>query len=175
MGQQPDLRKGDQALVCACILRVSSGLWPLLRCPHPRFATPTLSLSPPLGHQCQMAATLYIRHQDSGRVSASLELRQSPGSLFPALPSRVVPGSSWCSQHFPAVSLIEMLNTDIPGICQPKQIPLMVPSQQVGSVWLPTVPPTRTDYCDVSPAGFFSLSSHSPSFKPQDLASSGWH
>lgn len=90
MGQQPDLRKGDQALVCACILRVSSGLWPLLRCPHPRFATPTLSLSPPLGHQCQMAATLYIRHQDSGRVSASLELRQSPGSL-PSTPQQSGP------------------------------------------------------------------------------------
>lgn len=51
----------------------------------------------------------------------------------------------------------------------------MIPSQQVGSLRLPTVPPTSTDNCDVSPAGFFSLSSHSPRFKPQDLASSGWH
>lgn len=136
MGQQPDLRKGDQALVCACILGVSSSLWPLLRCPHPRFATPTLSLSPPLGHQCQMAATLYIRHQGPGRVSASLELRQSMSSLFQALPSRVAPGTSWCSQHFPAISLREMLSTHIPEMCQPQQIPLMVPRLDLcGSHW----------------------------------------
>lgn len=100
----------------------------------------------------------YSVHKASrpGKGQCLTGTQTKPGLPLPSTSQQSGPWYFWCSQHFPAISLREMLSTHIPEICQLQQIPLMVPSQQVGSLQLPLAhPPAQT------------LSSHSPSFKPK--------